>query len=118
MNIYSNYSINFMAGKNTLKTHLTQKAGKTIKDSATKKSNPFYDDINMFLEKKCTKEEYLKTLVKKVNNSEYNNVILNNPLERKYVNDILTTVDLNRYLKDIPDKYLVDKMKKILESQK
>ena len=118
MNIYSNYSINFMAGKNSLKSKMAKKTANSVKDNFAKKNNPLYDDINNFLERKCSKEDYIKTLVKKVNNNEYANVMQNNPLERKYVNDILTTIDLNRYAKDIPDTYLIDRMLKLLESQK
>lgn len=118
MNIYSNYSVNFMSGKNTLKTQMTKKATNVVKKNEVKNSNAFYDDINKFLDRKCSKEDYLKTLVKKVNNNEYANVIQNNHLERKYVNDMLTTIDLSRYVKDIPDEYLTSKMLKLLESKK
>lgn len=112
MKINSNYSINFTAKKNVLNSEAIKN---TKKYTFAKSPNELYGDIDKFLSKKYTNEQYLTVFMEKVNSNAYNE---DSNVEKKYVNDILTSIDLNRSYKDIPDEYLKVKMLKLLDSKK
>lgn len=83
-----------------------------IKKQNINKKDVFYDDINKFLTKEYSKEEYLTSFIKNVENNAY--LEKNSNIEKKYINDLLTSIDLTNNYKDIPNQYIIDRMLKLL----
>lgn len=111
MQIYNYNSTIFTAKKAS-----TKNLKKVLKsDTLANNQDDLYFDIEKYLKKDITKEEYFKIFKEKVKN---NPNISNNRIENKYINDMLTTLDLVGNTKNIPDKYLIQNMEFLLNYKK
>jgi hypothetical protein len=111
MQIYNYNSTIFTAKKLPAEKSLKTVATKLKSDTFSNKEN-LYNDIEKYLKKDISKEEYFKFLIEKIKNNSY---YVSDRVEEKYVNDMLTTLDLVVNTKKIPDEYLKRKMENLLK---
>ena len=111
MKIYNINPINFVERKNPIFT-ASNKDGKFTKES-------FYQQIEGFLNKKYSKEKYLKMFSDGISEiSKQNSIQEYSSIERKYINNLVSIIDMSDNLKKIPDNYLKTNMEILLRSKK
>ena len=112
MKIQSNYTMTTFMAKGKIKYTPTQLA--QAKDTFCK--NDIYVDIEKYLSKDINKKEFLKEFKAKTQGQEYTKNL--SRVEQKYINDIKMTMELMNNFDEITDKYLIDRVKKLLEAHK
>lgn len=116
MFIQNNYSINFMSSKKNVQKKGNIALKNIIKNNNLKKNNSLYSDIDLYLNSVYNKEEYLEAFIQKVVNKNFPKKLKNS--EKTYINDLKTSIDLAYDIKDIPENYLLNRIKNLLQSFK
>ncbi|MCQ2753543.1 MAG: hypothetical protein MJ231_00675 [bacterium] len=109
MRIYNVNSINFGVQKAVVPT-------KIMKNDINLENlykERFYNNIQKYLEN-YDKQTYFKNFSEDLENLKNCNKGQYTPLEQKYINDLRKTLDLADEIDKIPDKYLTEKMQKLL----
>lgn len=115
MHIYSINSINFTANPYK-KIEINREALDKIKNNT---KNPvkkdFYNNIDMYLEKKFSKKQFLDS----INQIAYriDNKVKLNDAEKQYIDDMITTMDLTAKSDSISDSYIKKNIKDLLDNQ-
>lgn len=107
MKVYSINSTNFTA----------KKTQSTLSNTENPRQR-FCNQIDKFLNNKCTKKEYIDSFTKEINaviiNRQKNDFTLP---ERKYINNLISVLDISEGIEKIPDNYLKTNMLKLLKSK-
>lgn len=115
MYIYSINNINFTS--NPYKKIIIDK--ESLDKIKNKTKNPvkkdFYNNIDMYLNKKFSKKEFLDNINKIA--YKIDNKVKLNDAEKQYIDDMLTTMDLTAKSDRISDNYLKKNIKELLENQ-
>ena len=105
MKIYNITSTNFLAKNST-----------NVTKTKVFNSKKFYSEIDKFVNKKITKEEFLKDFERKYKK------FLNHPElsleEKNFINDIIATFEFGYSAKDISSKILMERIKELLSLRK
>lgn len=82
--------------------------------------NALYADIDKYMNKRMTKEEYIKAF-----NKNTGKIMSTKPLlkqltldEKIYISDVKTTIDMADSIKAVSDKELILRMNELLQSRK
>ena len=108
-------NINFTANKYTKSKPIDPKVLRFIKNNAnTDIRQGLYNDIDMFVKKEISKNEYLEkvnTFIKKIDHKTPLN-----DAEKQYIGDMMATMDMSPKDK-IPEKYIIKNINELLNNQ-